>query len=210
MYALDTEAAKQADQKGGSINETGKYTGIFTRAENVKSPKGTIGVEFSFRSDDGRAADYLTLWTENKDGKALYGYKTLMAIMACLKVRNITPISQKIEKYDHGAGGKVTVDAEVFPDLMNKPIGLLIQMEEYEKQDHSTNWKPVIYAPFEASTGFTASEILSKAVKPETLEKMEASLKDRPLRARSGSAAPVSSAPAPTGGYDDFDDSIPF
>jgi hypothetical protein len=208
MYALNTQAAKEADQKGGSINETGKYAGTFTRAENVKSKGGTLGVEFSFRSDDGKSADYLTLWTKNAEGKELYGFKTLMAIMTCLKVKNIAPVMRSIEKYSHDAQAKQTVQAEVFPDLMNKPIGLLIQMEEYENKDKTaTKWKPSIYAPFQKDGSFTASEILNKAVKAETMEKMLAALHDRPLRGKAAQAAPVTPAPS---SFDDFDDDIPF
>ena len=213
MYDLDTKAAKEADQKNSSISESGAYTGIFTRAENVMSPKGTVGVEFSFKSDSGASADYLTLWTKNKDGKELYGYKMLMAIMTCLKVRNIKPTIQQVEKYDHEDRQRKQVSVEVFAELMNKPIGLVIQMEEYEKKDRKkeepTSWKPSIYAAF-SSDGFTASEILNKAQKPETLDKMLSTLRDKPLRNRTESAA-SDSGNATTGAFVDDDlDNIPF
>lgn len=206
MYNLDTEAAKQADQKGGSITEGGKYIGTFTRAENVTSTKGTAGVEFSFKSDDGRSADYLTLWTRNAEGKELYGYKTLMAIMTCLRVKTISPSTTMVEKYNHDSGQREQVQAQVFNELMNKPIGLLIQMEEYEGKKGRA-WKPVIYAPFDKD-GFTASEILSKATKAETLDKMLLGLRDRPLKA--SAAVTQQHAPQQTGTIVDFDDDIPF
>lgn len=209
MYQLNAKAAKEADKKGGSINETGKYMGTILRAENVKSDKGTIGVELAFRSDDGKSADYLTLWTTNVEGKELYGYKTLMAIMACLRVKAITPVLQVVEKYNHDAKEKRQVQAEVFPELMNKPIGLLIQMEEYEKKDKSRAWKPSIYAPFDKH-GFTASEILNQATKPETMEKMLATLRDKPMRGPVAVSQELHSAPAGGKSLDDFDDDIPF
>lgn len=209
MYDLDKNAAKQADQKSGAITEAGKYIGKFTRAENVKSKKGTLGVEFSFKDDSGLEAGYLTLWTKNKDGKELYGYKVLNAIMACLKVRNTTPASRVIEKYDFESGTKVNVQAEVFPELMDKPIGLLIIMEEYQKESGECKWKPTIYAPFEAATWYTASEILNKAQKPEALEKMELMMSNRPLRNNQAQQS------APTqeyqgGNMSDFDSDILF
>jgi hypothetical protein len=202
MYNLDTNAAKQADQKSGAINEAGKYIGTFTRAENITSTKGTHGVEFSFKSDAGLGADYLTLWTKNKDGKELYGYKTLMAIMACLKVRHVTKSERMVEKYDHASKTKTQVHAEVFPELMGKPIGLLITMEEYEKGSGGTAWKPTIYAPFEAGTELTASEILTKAQRPEMMQKMMLTMSNRPLRNKPAASAPQN--------FDDFDDDIPF
>ena len=207
MYNLDPKAAKEADQMGGRIDETGKYTGLFTRAENVMSTKGTKGVEFSFKSDDGRSADFLTLWTVNNEGKELYGYKALMAIMTCLKVRSLSPVRQQVEKYDFELNAKTMVDAEVFQELMNKPIGLLLQREEYRGNNGGVKSKMVIAVPFDPATNFTASEILDKAAKPEALEKILARLRDRPLKEP---ANQPSSQPAQAAAYDDFDDSIPF
>jgi hypothetical protein len=218
MYNLDTDAAKQADQKGGAINEKGKYIGKFTRAENVLSKKNTQGVEFSFKDDNGLEAGYLTLWTKGADGRELYGYKVLMAIMACLRVKSISPVMRTIEKYNFDTNSKEQIQAEVFPELMDKPIGLLIAMEEYEKQNGDRNWKPTIYAPFEAVTGFTASEILNKSQTPETLEKMIASMRDRPMKSSgqfNGNHMPAGpntgDNSAPHVGFDGFDtDDIPF
>jgi hypothetical protein len=77
-------------------------------------------------------------------------------------------------------------------------------MEEYAKTAGGTAWKPIIFAAFDKDE-FTASEILSKAAKPETLGRMVQSLKDRPLKAGNTQAA------APTSGaFEDFADDIPF
>lgn len=204
-YTLNPEAAKQADQMGGMIKETGKYAGHFTRAESITSTKGTKGVEFSFKSADGLTADYLTLWTINAEGKELYGYKTLMAIMTCLKVRDIKPVRQEIEKYDHELQCKAPVMADVFQELTDKSIGLLLEREEYRNGRGEVKSKMVIAAPFDPATSFTASEILNKAVKPEILDKMVAQLRDRPLKDVS---TPSQGAPV-AAGNDEFDD-LPF
>lgn len=205
MYDLDTTAAKAADQINQRIDETGKYVGTFIRAEEVTSSRGTKGVEFTFKADDGRTADYLTIWTINDQGKQLHGYKQLMALMTCLKVKKITPKTATIEKYDSASRSKQQVQANVFPELMNKPIGLLLQREEYEKSAGGIGTKMALFAPFEAGTEFTASEILDKAIKPELLAKMVAGLRDRPLR--NGQA--VASAAAPDAGSE-FNDDVPF
>lgn len=208
-YNLNPESAKQAEQFGARINTTGKYIGKFTLAEAVTSKGGTKGVEFSFRSDDGQSADYLTLWTTNTEGKELFGHKVLMAIMACLKIKTISVARREVEKYSREVGGKVKQTVEAFPDLMDKPIGLLLQVEPYEGYDGTMKSKMVIAVPFEASTGFTAGEILNRATKAETMERILSTLKDRPIQKRQGSVHSSGDAPALVV-QDDFDDDIPF
>ena len=207
-YTLDANAAKQADNMFSRIEEKGKYLGIITRAEQVESKKGTAGVDMSFKSDNGASADYLTIWTHNAEGKQLQGFNVLMAIMTCLRVRELKAENGEIEKYDQNDKKRVKVIVPLFKALMNKPVGLLIHMEEYEKTAGGTAWKPAISAPFDKD-GFTASEILNKAQKAETLDKMLASLRDRPLKA-SASAPRASSEPVSAGPFDDMDDDIPF
>lgn len=200
-YDLNPEAAKQAEQ--GRITETGKYAGTFTRAEAVTSKKNTEGIEFTFRSTSGSDADFLTLWTYNADGKELFGLKVLNALMTCMRVKQIKPVKAVIEKWVDG--NKQKVQAEVFSELMNKPIGVLLQKEYYIKNDGSTGSRLNLVGCYEASTEMTASEILGKATKAERLSGMVASLRDK--------AAPVSQgrAPATTGsGFDDMDDDVPF
>ena len=87
-YALDAELARQADQPKTRIDASGEYIGTFTKAEKVISNGGTEGIDFSFESDDGATADYLTLWTIKADTSKTFGYGLLMALMTCLKVRN--------------------------------------------------------------------------------------------------------------------------
>ncbi len=201
-YDLNPEAAKQAEQS--RITETGKYSGVFTRAEAVESEKGTEGIEFTFKAEDGGEAGFLTLWTYNVDGKELFGFKVLNALMTCMRVKQIKPAQATIEKWIDGNKQKVT--ATIFPDLMNKPIGVLLQKEFYEKRDGTTGSKLNLTGSFEASTEMTASEILSKATKAERLAGMVANLRDK--------AAPVAAAnraPAMAGNaFDDMPDDLHF
>ena len=200
-YQLDTSAAKKADVIFSKIDAKGKYVGVLTRAEKVTSNKGTIGVDLSFKADGGESADYLTLWTHNKDGKQLMGFNTLMAIMTCLRVRELKAQDGEIEKYDNTQNARVKAVVPLFKELMHKPLGLLLHMEEYAKTAGGTAWKPVIAAAFDKDE-FTASEILNKSVQPESLPKMVAALRDRPLKAGAQNGSGSSSSDAPS----DFDD----
>jgi hypothetical protein len=203
-YQLDTNAAKKADVIFSKIDSKGKYLGVLTRAEKVTSQKGSVGVDLSFKAEGGESADYLTLWTHNKDGKQLMGFNTLMAIMTCLRVRELKAQDGEIEKYDNDKKARVKVVVPLFRELMDKPLGLLIHMEEYAKTAGGTAWKPVIAAAFDKDE-FTASEILNKAVQPEALAKMVQALRDRPLKGAAPSATGTFNSEVPA----DFDD-VPF
>lgn len=207
-YTLDTKAANQADVIFSKIESKGKYLGTLTRAEAVTSAKGTKGVELSFKANSGETADYLTLWTHNTEGKQLMGFNTLMAIMTCLRVKSLTAEAGEVEKYDQDQQKRVKVSVPLFKDLMNKQVGLLISMEEYVKKAGGTAWKPVIAAAFDKD-GFTASEILNKSTQAVTLAKMEAALRDKPLKSTASMPA-HSSSPAASGAFSDFQDDVPF
>lgn len=212
MYDLDTQAATQADQTGKYIKETGKYIGRFIKAEDLTAQSGTKGVSFTFEANDKRTANF-TIYTIKADGTKLFGYQTLMALMTCMKLRKVNdPVMGTATKYDFDTKQDVQYQAPLLLDLMNKPIGVLLQNCEYEKQKDRVptgeyGWKIEIQGAFEASTELTASEIIGKKTKPELLASMVAHLQDRPLKNKG--SAPRSSATASSGGPD-FSDDIPF
>jgi hypothetical protein len=97
---------------------------------------------------------------------------------------------------------------------MDKPIGLLLRSEEYEKMDNGQKtgeyaWRMGVFAIFQAGTELMASEILSKKTKPEQLGKVIVMLADKPLKKKASTA---NHAPRGAGGPPpaDFDDDIPF
>lgn len=216
MYALDAKVAKESDQIGGYLKDTGKYKGQFTRAEKlVSANKGTHGIGFTFADENGQTTRF-DIWTMNAQEEQLSGYKSLMAIMACMKVRNLTVKTAEVERYDYDAKERYTEDAEVFAELTGKPIGLLLRNTEYEKmrdgqKTGDTGWRLELYAPFEAATEFTAGEIIDKKKTPEQLAKILATLADRPLK-KGSTPAPRQAAAPQTGGsrMSDMDDDIPF
>jgi hypothetical protein len=206
MYNLDPNAARKADQGGNRINEIGKYIGTFTQAEDITAGTGTKGVAFRFESN-GQTAN-LALYTTKSNGDQIMGYQALMAIMTCLSLRNITPKPGTVKYWDNETKAEVTRSGQVFPELCNKPIGLLLETEEYQKSNGGVGTKMVIAGIFQASTELTASEILDKKTKPEQLAKLVAHLRHRPLRTGKPAAA---ATPAHAGsGFDDMDDDIPF
>lgn len=204
MYQLDADSARKGDQSGRFISEIGKYVGVFTRAEDITAKTGTKGVAFTFESE-GQTAN-LTLYTLKSNGEKIMGYDFLMAIMTCLSCRQLNQTAGRVKKWDSETNSEKMVDTTVFPELMNKPIGLLLETEDYLKKDGTVIPKMVIAGIFQASTELTASEILDKKVSPEKLAKRVMGLRHRPLKG-------VKNTPAPSGGtskFDDMDDDIPF
>jgi hypothetical protein len=209
---LDTTAAKQADQQGRFIKETGKYKGKFTKAEALTAASGTTGISFTFESDDKQVANF-SIYIQKQDGEKLSAYKTLNSIMACMRLRTVSnPVNGNATKYDFTTKTDITYQAPLLLDLMNKPIGVVLQSCEYAKEKDRVptgeyGWKLEIQGAFEAATELTAGEILNGATKPEVLGNIIANLKDRPLK-KSQVTAPRQ--PQQNQGFDDMDDSIPF
>lgn len=208
MYNLNPNDAKAAEQIGRRITETGKYQGTITRAEAVKSKQGTDGVEFTFVADDGREAEYLTLWTMRANGEHLGDYKKLMAIMACCQVKTLTPKPLMVKKYDREAGAKVDAQITGFPELTGKQVGLLLQKELYTKSDGGEGSSVRIYAAFQHGTELTAAEILERKTSPVALGKLVEGLRDKDNRDQRRAAALPAYEPA--GAPADFSDDIPF
>lgn len=183
MFTLDTNAARAADNKSAFVEDAGKYIGTFTRAEYMeKQDTGSTGIGFSFKSRDGAEAQFYVNLSYQHGTKNDGGHSLLNAIMACLQLRNVAapqPIS--FEKWDKDAGQRVKAIAPGFPEMMGKPIGLLLQME-IEKNSTTGQPRPVIFAPFSAESEKTASEVLDpKCATPAKLEKMVQQVMNKPV-----------------------------
>ncbi len=217
MYNLNPQAARQADERTARIDEPGPYTGIFTRAEHVKSPKGAVGIDFAFETGDRQMAN-ITIWTFSRDGQETYGMKQVSALMTCLGLRQIgDPQMVKVRKYDREAGGVIETQAPCFPELMNKPIGLLLETEEYEKRSNGvptgeTGIRPTIAGFYRPQDGMMAGEILDRKAAATQLAKFSATLKHKPLANRSRAAATGSATAGNSSahGFETMDDDIPF
>ncbi len=183
MYALDkkgAEAARKSDTGGGQIKEIGKYVGSFTQAFDLDTTKGGKGISLSFVSDSGQKAN-LPIYTMGADGKHHGGYETLMAIMTCMGLRNITPKSGVYTTYDFESSKDVQVEGKIFPELL-KPIGILLETEDDTTKDGKPYVRVVLKHVFQHDTELTASEILDRKTQPEQLAKMVAGLRHRSLK----------------------------
>lgn len=211
-YTLDSTQAKAADSLGSSIRETGKYVGTITRAEALTSKQGSRGLGLSIKAADGASADYLDLWTHNKDGEPLSSLKTVNAILACLKLRGINEGPITFEKWNKDKKAREQVTGTGYPDLMGKRIGFLLRKELETDDKGEDRDRLAIYAVFQADTELTASEVLGQQTKPERLGKMFDALMAKPVndkRKAPGSTPRPAASSADSGDWTQ-DQEIPF
>lgn len=208
-FNLDANSAKKGSGTAGGIDETGGYTGTITLAMHIEADSGASGIQFSFESDTGQKSNYINVYTHGKDGNPIFGLDTVNALMTCLKLRGIKPEKRDVEIRDFQSGQSKKESCDVYPDLMNKPVGLILRKEWYVNTSGDDKFRMALFAPFEASTGKLAVEVLDDRP-AEGKDKIVASLKDKgaPKQQRSGnSGQPAAGGSEPA---DDFDDDIPF
>lgn len=210
-FNLDIESAKKADSEGSRISQTGKYVGKIIRFEFIESKKGTQGVEIFFEDDDKNEAN-MSLWTFSADGTPIFGRDKVNALMACTQTRTLTPVEAQVEKYDFDLKAKIVQPVTIAQELANKRVGLLIQMEEYEKNDGGIGKKATLVSSFQADTGLMAKEILDRKTVPEQLEKAYARLMkngDKKLQVQAQSSGGYGSNQSAPNVIDDSED-LPF
>jgi hypothetical protein len=214
MYTLDKQAAMNADSTGKWLTETGKYVGRILCAEDIKSDRtGTKGIALTLQANDGRETRQF-IYTQKEDGTRLSGFDLVMAIMTCLKIRDMQPVDGQVKRWDKDAKQEYTEQGKVYPALANKQIGFLLQKteEESRKNPGETAWSAKLVGVFEALTELTASEILSGEKTPKALAQRVAMLADRPMKKRPAASHSSANAyaNASNGGGSSIDDDIPF
>lgn len=212
-YTRDDQLAVQPETNfGGRIETSGAYIGRLTLAKERTAKTGTRGIEFNFEAEDGRVARYLTLWVARANGdKIEYPYSLLSALMACLDVKSIESTTETIDEWNTASGMMAPTEAQTFPALMNKPIGILLQREEREWEG-KTYVSMKIVQFFDPRDRSTPSEILSGARSGQALDKMVTNLRETVVRA---DVPPSGAAPASGGGssgnFSEIDDDdVPF
>lgn len=210
-YTRDDQLAVQPESNfGGKIEDSGAYIGRLTLAKERTAKTGTKGIEFTFEADDGRMARYLTLWVTRANGEKIeYPYSLLSALMTCLDVKSIDSTLETVDEWNPASGMWEPTGAQVFPVLMNKPIGVLLQREE-RLWEGKTYVSMKIVQFFDPRDRSTPAEIISGNRAGQALEKMVGNLRESVVRA---DAPPAHAAPAggSSGSLADIDDDdVPF
>lgn len=160
-FTLNPTAAKEANAGGKRISEPGVYVGRFRAAWYERNEKGTESVHFIFVNDAGQEAGPLALYTHKGDGSELPSYRTLNAILACMKLRGIKAQRGTVALWDADQQREVEKPKDVYPALVGPRIGLVLTAEEYESRNGQIKQRLQIGTPFNADTRQTAAEVLN-------------------------------------------------
>lgn len=216
-FDLDAAAAKEANNAGKRITQSGAYVGTFRAAFYEKNDRGTESVNLILAAENGQETGLLSLYTHNGSGEELPSYKTLNAIMACLRLRRIETKPGKVTLYDFTAGEDVVRDRDVYPSLMGPRIGLVLQGEEYVAGNGETKVRMIVVGVYDPASRRMADEVLSSAQEAKSLDRLLAWLEKNPIkplrgapRASGGSANSSRGAPLRAASDDFVDDDIPF
>lgn len=210
-YQRDDHLATQAEGRvGARIETSGAYTGRFTLAKERTARTGAKGIEFTFESDDGRIARYLTLWLTRASGERMdYGYGLLSALMVILGLREIASKPAVIDEWQADTAQWLPAEVEVFEDLMHKPVGVLLQREEREWEGRIQVGLRIVEF-FDPRDRRTAGEILANTREAQSLERLIASLRPSVVRAAAPRTAVAASSASAAGFADFVEDDIPF
>ena len=202
-YNLNPDLARQGSGNGGGrITETGFYKGQLTKVRKADFGEAS-GLSITFVSDNNQKADF----NLRLEGPHAYDEPKLHALLACLKVRENKGVQGTVEEYDYNEKKEVKLQAEIFPAMMNKPIGLAFQRREYiSKSDGQVKSAINLFAPFTHDTEKLADELLDGS-DAFGLEQMKKYLKDKTVN-KPATQADVYKQPEYTN--DGFDDDIPF
>jgi hypothetical protein len=214
-YTRDDQLAIQPEGKfGGKIETSGAYSGRLTLAKERIAKTGAKGIEFTFESDEGQVARYLSLWVERANGERMaYGYGLLSALMTCLDIGTIESTPATLDEWHAETSQWLPTRAEVFESLLNKPIGVLLQREE-RNWEGKTQVSMKIVEFFDPQDRRTPAEILANEPHPKALENLIAGLRESVVRL--DSPAPDTPAKRPDNGFSDNGfadiaaDDIPF
>lgn len=191
---------------GDFVSEGGPYVCQITEAKYTKARTGTMGLEFSIKTQDGLSARFITVYYQKGDGEIVKGgHSLIQAMMGLLKIQGISV-------------NQVQDGSEYCPEFQGKKIGLFLQKKLYTKNDGADGYKFEISVPFNIQDRRTLRELIDN--KPaQTIDRMEASYSDKDERgqnslAMGGTGVSGGSQQGPGQNQfppaDQFDDDIPF
>lgn len=112
-FKFDKENAQKTDL-GNFINESGIYKGVITSAVEKIYDSGSESISFSFKSEDGKTARYMNIFTTKKDGTPAFGHNQILSLMGLFKISDAFPVA-----HDNGDSN--------YDCFCNRPIALALQ-----------------------------------------------------------------------------------
>lgn len=200
LHTEMTLNVKAARAVGGAsfITTSGAYVGTITAARIYESKSGAEMLDIDFESNEGERA-HMSMCIYDKEGKETFSRAILDSLMTVCRVRSLKAEQRRFK--DRQGNEQV---GYFFVDLMNKPLGLVIQAgpEEYNVNGEvKTMIRLNLLTPFDPRTRQNAAEILDQAEAKAVDAKLK-NLKDKPLKKLAAqSSNGFESAPAPRNSY---------
>lgn len=165
MYTLDmTEVAKNA-MNDSFINEKGAYVGKITQAKPIVSKNGTKGVEIIFESSDEKRCTF-TVYTEKSTGEKIFGYNQLQKLMFATRSKQLTETQTMVSRKDRQTGQIINERIPQYTELLNKPIGILFNIEVFKTLEGKTYRRPRFVEAFNPQTLLTTAEEANHVTSP--------------------------------------------
>lgn len=182
-YSYDEESAVKADAAASRINEQGAYIGTFTKVEATTAQSGTRGIAFTFEQKGGGNASF-TLWTRKETGEPVFGKSFVDAMLFLLSMKTLKASVGTVEKWEDTEKGREKVEADglVYPDLVGKLIGIVLEKELTSKKNGSDSFRFNLAGLFQADTKLMMSEIKERKSQPQKLERLLKGLKVKDSR----------------------------
>ena len=218
MYKLNKQDAIAYDQRGGYINQAGKYvvtieSAVFHVGNNANGRSENL--KLSVIDNQKRKATFFINISYSNGVQNEGGLRTVSAILACLEEHDSgEPTPAQVKEYNRETKKEEVVTRDCFTKLHGKQLGIVVQMVHEEGYE---NPSPSLYSVFEASSELTASEIMRSETQPVQLGKVMAYIANKPMvdKRKVHTAAPPAppgrqTPAAPAQRADDIDDDIPF
>lgn len=219
MYKLNKQDAIAYDQRGGYINQAGKYvvtieSAVFHVGNNANGRSENL--KLSVIDNQKRKATFFINTSYSNGVQNEGGLRTVSAILACLREHDSgEPTPAQVKEYNRETQQEEVVTRDCFTKLHGKQLGIVVQMAH---EDGRENPSPSLYSVFEASSELTASEIMRGETQPAQLGKVMVYIANKPLiYKRKNSPVPPQPTRQPaqrptatTAPAENIDDDIPF
>ena len=161
-FSYNAKEAAEGSVMGARM-ESGAYFGMITHCQHiVASKKGTEGIMIEFEASTGQ-----------KTTLRIFYIKQIQAISHCIGFhQDLQPMSGQVKEYNQQTGKLEEKPGYVYPQLVNQPIGMVLQGEEYIKNDGNVGWRMSLAAPFDHHSRRTAREMLENVQQPRDVEQL--------------------------------------
>lgn len=171
-YTYDEQSALAADKAASQLTEPGAYVGQFKNVWDIVSEKtGTEGLAFEC-SVPGTGDVEFSLYTFREDGTPIFGKNFVDAMQFLFGIKELKGEPGLVSKYDAEEKKRVEVEGVVYPELCNKPIGLVFEQELYSTNKGGTGSRLNLKGVYQPESRLMVSEIKEKKIKPVKLDRL--------------------------------------